>query len=88
MGYSSDGCPFIGAVPGRQNQFIAAGFTGHGMPQIFLATKGLAAMALDDVDFKSTGIPSIYKVTKQRLESKQNTILESWAAFTSAPAKL
>lgn len=88
MGYSSDSCPFIGALPGRPNQFIVAGFTGHGMPQIFLATKGVAAMALDNADYKSTGIPRIYQVTKERLDSKKNTILESWAAHTSAPAKL
>lgn len=58
------------------------------MPQIFLATKGVAAMALDNVDFKGTGIPRIYQVTKERLDSKKNTILESWAAHTLTPAKL
>ena len=34
MGYSSDGLPHVGQIPGRQNQFVIAGFSGHGMPQI------------------------------------------------------
>lgn len=88
MGYSADSCPFIGAVPGRQNQFILAGFTGHGMPQIFLAAKGIAEMVTTNVDFASTGVPSLYKVTKERLASKKNGILDSWAAYTAPPAKL
>lgn len=88
MGYSADNSPFIGAIPGRSNQFVVAGFTGHGMPQVFLSAKGVAAMAVDGVDFKSTGVPRIYQVTKERLASKKNSILESWAAHGPAPAKL
>jgi glycine/D-amino acid oxidase-like deaminating enzyme len=44
MGYSSDGLPHIGWVPGKEGQFIIAGFTGHGMPEIFLAAEGVARM--------------------------------------------
>lgn len=88
MGYSTDSCPFIGALPGRLNQFIVAGFTGHGMPQIFLAARGIAEMAVDGIDFKSTGVPSIYQVTQERLDSKNNSVLESWAAHTTSSAKL
>ncbi|CAG9953262.1 unnamed protein product [Clonostachys rosea f. rosea IK726] len=78
MGYSSDLMPFIGAVPGKKQQFIVAGFTGHGMPQIFLAAKGVASMIIDNVDFQSTGIPAVYQVTRYRLDSKQNSVIESW----------
>jgi gamma-glutamylputrescine oxidase len=31
MGFSQDGLPWVGAVPGRTGQFISAGFTGHGL---------------------------------------------------------
>lgn len=89
MGYSTDNCPFIGALPGRPNQFVVAGFTGHGMPQVFLSAKGVAAMVVGEAtDFKSTGIPRIYQVTKERLASEKNSVLESWAAFGPAPSKL
>ncbi|KAJ4290267.1 hypothetical protein N0V90_010482 [Kalmusia sp. IMI 367209] len=76
MGYSSDQFPRIGPVPGRQNMFIMGGFTGHGMPQIFLAAKGLSEMVLKDVPFENTGIPSLFKESRARLESKENFALD------------
>lgn len=88
MGYSSDSCPFIGAIPGRSNQFIVAGFTGHGMPQVFLSAKSVAAMVYEGVPFSNTGVPRIYEVTEERLKSDKNVIMDSWAAHTSAAAKL
>jgi glycine/D-amino acid oxidase-like deaminating enzyme len=42
MGFSRDGLPWIGEVPGSQGQFIAAGFTGHGFG---LAWRGTACLA-------------------------------------------
>lgn len=69
MGYSSDSAPHIGAVPSRDNQFIAAGFNGHGMPVIFLSTKGLAEMILHNTPYEQTGIPQIYKTTSARLDA-------------------
>lgn len=89
MGYSSDGWPFVGALPSRPNQLLIAGFTGHGMPQIFLSAKAIAEMALDDdVKFESTGVPRLYKLTQERLDSKQNAILDSWAASKLPEPKL
>ncbi|KAJ5173544.1 FAD dependent oxidoreductase [Penicillium coprophilum] len=81
MGYSTDGLPHVGHVPGQKDQYIIAGFTGHGMPQIFLAAEGLAKMILGDVDFVQTGLPRLFKSTQSRLESHQNKI------FASTPGK-
>ncbi|KAI9732058.1 MAG: hypothetical protein M1818_007653 [Claussenomyces sp. TS43310] len=69
MGYTSDAVPHIGAVPGKEGQFIAAGFNGHGNPVIFLAAKGIARMVRDGIPFEDTGIPSAFKTTQQRLDS-------------------
>ncbi|PSR82413.1 FAD dependent oxidoreductase [Coniella lustricola] len=88
MGYSADSCPFIGPLPSRPNQYVVAGFTGHGMPQIFLSAKGIAQMAVTGASFHETGIPRIYQVTEERLASKQNTIIEGWASHESAKSKL
>ena len=85
MGYSTDGFPHIGAVPGRDNQFVIAGFTGHGMPQIFLSAKGLASMVMDGSSFEDTGVPRLYKTTKERLDSSENTVLETWRASVRSP---
>ncbi|TDZ34528.1 putative oxidoreductase OrdL [Colletotrichum spinosum] len=78
MGYSADSLPHVGAVPGKEQQFIIAGFTGHGMPQVFLSAKGVASMVMEDVDFSETGVPRIYKATRERLDDPRNPILEGW----------
>ena len=80
MGYSADGLPYVGAVPGRLNQFIVAGFTGHGMPQAFLCAKGIASVVLQGVDFEATGIPKVFEVTEERLNDTRNLAIEAWEA--------
>lgn len=46
MGFSPDGLPVIGAVPGLPNSFWAAGFTGHGMGYGFRFGRLMAEVAL------------------------------------------
>ncbi|KAL6821494.1 FAD dependent oxidoreductase [Trichoderma camerunense] len=67
MGCTPDSLPHIGAIPGRPDQFIMAGFNGAGMLHIFLSGRGMAKMLLDDIPFEETGIPSIFKTTQKRL---------------------
>lgn len=76
MGYNSDENPCVGEVPGRKGVFIAAGFEGHGMPVIFLTSKGIAEMVGKGKKFEEVGIPRMYKTTKERLESKENVLLD------------
>lgn len=42
MGFSRDGLPWVGEVPGRQGQFLAAGFTGHGFSLAWRCAQCLA----------------------------------------------
>jgi glycine/D-amino acid oxidase-like deaminating enzyme len=42
MGFSQDGLPFLGKLPGRNNILVAGGFTGHGMAFGFLSGRVLA----------------------------------------------
>lgn len=88
MGYSSDGLPHVGHVPGQKDQYIIAGFTGHGMPQIFLAAEGLAKMVLKDVDFAQTGLPRLFESTQSRLDSRQNKIFASTPGAEKTQARL
>ena len=44
MGFSRDGYPFIGPLPGRPRLIVAAGFTGHGGPYFALAGKCVAEL--------------------------------------------
>ncbi|KAJ5392956.1 hypothetical protein N7465_011930 [Penicillium sp. CMV-2018d] len=88
MGYSSDGLPHVGHVPGQKDQYIIAGFTGHGMPQIFLAAEGLAKMVLEDIDFAQTGLPRLFESTQSRLDSRQNKIFASTPGAGQPQARL
>ncbi|KAG9241026.1 FAD dependent oxidoreductase [Calycina marina] len=75
MGYSTDSLPHVGEVPDRQDIFVIAGFHGHGMPVIFLAAEGVAAIVGQGTPYEKTGLPSIYETSRGRLESQVNDIL-------------
>jgi glycine/D-amino acid oxidase-like deaminating enzyme len=78
MGYSNDEFPYVGPVPEKPGQYICAGFTGHGMPQIFLSAKAVASMVItgnsEDVD-----LPVPYRTTLERwYEKKDHAALKVW----------
>lgn len=88
MGYSSDGLPHIGQVPGHDDQYILAGFTGHGMPQIFLAAEGLAKMISTGMTFEETGLPRLFKTSQSRLGAKESKIFDATPSMGGSQAKL
>ncbi|KAK5136688.1 hypothetical protein LTR08_002341 [Meristemomyces frigidus] len=80
MAFSRDAHPFVGAVPGPEHAglFVAAGYTGHGMPNAWLCGKAVALMAAGslvggggDVDVEGVGegvgLPRAYWVTGERM---------------------
>lgn len=78
MGYSNDDFPYVGAVPEKTGQYMCAGFTGHGMPQIFLAAKALASMVLTG-DSRHVDLPVPYRISQERwLERKPHAALKMW----------
>ncbi len=50
MGFSRDGLPLIGGVPGKDSLLVGAGFTGHGFGFAWLAGQSLAKMVVDAED--------------------------------------
>jgi len=44
MGFTPDFNPLVGPLPNRPGEYIAAGFSGHGMPLTFYAGKAVAEM--------------------------------------------
>jgi glycine/D-amino acid oxidase-like deaminating enzyme len=88
MGYSADFMPHIGRIPDKPGQFIMAGFNGHGMPQILLSSKGLAAMVQDDAAFEQTELPRLFKTSKERIERQENPMEESLLSTWNAKARL
>jgi glycine/D-amino acid oxidase-like deaminating enzyme len=91
MGYSNDGFPYVGPVCGKAGQYMCAGFTGHGMPQIFFSAKAIASMVItgnaEDVD-----LPIPYKITRSRwYQQKEHDSLKMWqqvAESQTAQARL
>ncbi|KAF5674286.1 gamma-glutamylputrescine oxidoreductase [Fusarium circinatum] len=76
MGYSSDRLPRVGPIPGRPGMFIMGGFTGHGMPQIYLCGQAMANFLLKDASFNETGLPRLFEETQARLEDPRDRVLE------------
>ncbi|HEY9877417.1 MAG TPA: FAD-binding oxidoreductase [Leptolyngbyaceae cyanobacterium] len=61
MGYTPDDNPLIGEVPGRPREYLAAGYTGHGMSVAFLAGKTLAEVIAGQPKMP---IPKAYRSTR------------------------
>ncbi|KAJ5182823.1 hypothetical protein N7492_000439 [Penicillium capsulatum] len=72
MGYSYDSNPHIGNVPAKKDQYILAGFNGHGMPVIWQTAKALAKMVMEDAPFDATGLPRLFETTQFRLDRAWN----------------
>lgn len=85
MGFSRDDLPWIGQVPasllpssqsndGQSDAttglFIAAGYTGHGMPNTWLCGAAVAKMVLgigEDGVVEATGLPKAYLMSEERV---------------------
>ncbi|KAH8658485.1 FAD dependent oxidoreductase superfamily [Xylariales sp. PMI_506] len=74
QGYTTDLASHVGQVPGKEGQYIMAGFNGHGMPEILLTSKALASMVKEGKAYEETGLPMVFKTTKERLDDKGNHI--------------
>ncbi|EFW98514.1 FAD dependent oxidoreductase superfamily [Grosmannia clavigera kw1407] len=75
MGWTADFMPYVGPVPGRPGQFICAGFSGHGMPQVLLSSKAVVAMMAGS-PYDHTGLPPPFEPTEARLASEKNELLD------------
>lgn len=80
MGFSRDEKPWIGRVPDTEGVFVAAGFTGHGMPNAWLCGRAVAEMCVGSLAGRDaeevmgevcarTGLPGSYVLTGERMES-------------------
>jgi glycine/D-amino acid oxidase-like deaminating enzyme len=82
MGYSNDGFPYVGPVCGRPGQYICAGFTGHGMPQIFLSAKAVASMVVEGKT-EEMDLPVPYHISESRwFQPKEHASLKMWRQVT------
>lgn len=92
MGYSADFLPHLGSVPDKPGQFIIAGFSGHGMPEILLSSKAVASLVRDGTPIEKSGVPKIFTTSKDRVQSAESPLEESlrslWETDSRVQAKL
>jgi len=70
MGFTNDDFPYVGELDflGMENAFIIAGFSGHGMPRVYLSGKSIANCITTGGKIEKVGeIPKCYHVSKERL---------------------
>ena len=71
MGYSADGFPFVDAIPGQKNLFVAASYQGHGMVLCFLAAKALVEI-MDQGDGQELDqwFPKAFRIINERMRHR------------------
>ncbi|GKT49629.1 glycine oxidase [Colletotrichum spaethianum] len=87
MGFSPDGFPFVGQMPGEEGLWVSASFQGHGMVLCWMCAKALAVMLEGTEEEKQqldSWFPDAFRVTSARLEQRfTGTVNHS----TSGPAE-
>ncbi|CZR67852.1 uncharacterized protein PAC_17751 [Phialocephala subalpina] len=73
MGYSSDGFPFVGEIPGQKQLWVAASFQGHGMVLCWKSAEALFGMmgggSGKDGALKEW-FPDVFKVSEERMKKR------------------
>jgi glycine/D-amino acid oxidase-like deaminating enzyme len=104
MGFSRDDMPWVGPVPNYPGVFLAAGYTGHGMPNAFLCGQAAAVMLqsrIEGVDEQEAvraaisnseiSLPSAYVVSQERMDLGQKLeplILQKPAIVSKGSSRL
>lgn len=79
MGYSPDGYPFVGEVPGQKGLWASCGFQGHGMVFCWMCAKGMVAMMrAQDAGAAAAALtreldewfPKVFKITEERMKKR------------------
>jgi glycine/D-amino acid oxidase-like deaminating enzyme len=72
MGRTTDGQPYVGRVPGRENEWVLAGFNGGGMAIIALCARAVGRMVCEGKDFgdvwKEEGLLEGFACSEGRLQ--------------------
>ncbi|KAI4862758.1 FAD dependent oxidoreductase [Hypoxylon rubiginosum] len=70
MGFSPDGFPLVGEMPGEKDLWVSSSFQGHGMVLCWMCARALVAMmeggagADEKLD---SWFPEVFKITEERL---------------------
>ncbi|KAK3303210.1 FAD dependent oxidoreductase [Chaetomium strumarium] len=68
MGFSPDGFPLVGNVPGEDGLWASCSFQGHGMVLCWMCAKALVEMMEDgDSEQLRDWFPDVFRITEERL---------------------
>ncbi|KAL2175035.1 FAD dependent oxidoreductase [Thermothelomyces heterothallicus CBS 202.75] len=78
MGFSPDGFPFVGEVPGESGLWTSCSFQGHGMVLCWMCARALVDMmeGRDDEQLRDW-FPDVFRITRERLALKFQGRLDS-----------
>ncbi|KAL2266028.1 hypothetical protein VTJ83DRAFT_5380 [Remersonia thermophila] len=71
MGFSPDGFPFVGEVPGKEGLWVSCGFNGNGMVMCWMCAKAVVEM-MEGRDGEELGqwFPKAWRVTEERMRKR------------------
>lgn len=70
MGFSPDGFPLVGEMPGEKDLWVSSSFQGHGMVLCWMCARALVTMmegGTDEDEKLNSWFPEIFKITEERL---------------------
>jgi glycine/D-amino acid oxidase-like deaminating enzyme len=71
MGFSPDGSPFVGEVPGESELWASCGFQGHGMVLCWECARALVEMMEGrDGEELREWFPDIFRITEERMAQR------------------
>ncbi|ROW01262.1 hypothetical protein VMCG_05950 [Cytospora schulzeri] len=68
MGYSPDGFPFVGEVPGQKGLWASCSFQGHGMVLCWMCARALVQMIQGKGQSLGEWFPEEFIITEQRMK--------------------
>ncbi|KAK3492598.1 FAD dependent oxidoreductase [Neurospora hispaniola] len=87
MGYSPDGFPMVGAVPGENGFWMSCSFQGHGMVLCWMCAKALVEMMEGrDNEKLRRWFPEAFKVGFERMRKRFQGRLHTSVAVAPGPA--
>lgn len=79
MGYSPDGFPFVGEMPGSRGLWASCSFQGHGMVLCWMCARAMVGMMRGDDDLR-TWFPREFVISEERLRRRFRGRLHTSAA--------
>ncbi|ORY28201.1 FAD dependent oxidoreductase-domain-containing protein [Naematelia encephala] len=79
LGMTPDRAPWVGAIPGKEGQYIIAGMNGHGMARIFHCAPCAASLVLGG-QWDET-LPKAFECSQERIDTVRQKVKEGLLGY-------